>query len=59
VTYEIALFEQGVEEVKSVGDLVHVFVDRATGRPAATGMNDSLRNGLQKILVQESIKSEL
>jgi acyl-CoA thioester hydrolase len=59
VTYEIALFEQGVEEVKSVGEFVHVFVDRATGRPAATGMNETLRNGLQKILVQKSIGSKL
>jgi len=51
VRYEIALFEQGVEEVKSVGETIHVFVDRTTGRPAATGMNDGLRNGLTKLLV--------
>jgi acyl-CoA thioester hydrolase len=51
VTYEIALFEQGVEEVKSVGEIVHVFVDRETGRPAVKGMNDDLKEGLQKILV--------
>lgn len=50
VRYEVALFEQGLEEVKAVGVFVHVFVDRATRRPAANGMNDDLRVGLSKIL---------
>ncbi|KAH8596450.1 thioesterase superfamily protein-like protein [Bisporella sp. PMI_857] len=54
VTYEIALFERGVEEVKSVGEFVHVFVDRKTGRPAAAGMNGELKTGLQKLLVPQS-----
>lgn len=51
VTYEIALFEKDVDEVKAVGEFVHVFVDRGTGRPAASGMNDDLRKGLQRIHV--------
>ncbi|PSS27473.1 hypothetical protein M430DRAFT_38247 [Amorphotheca resinae ATCC 22711] len=54
VTYEIALFERGVDEVKAVGEIVHVFVDRETGRPAAKGMNGDLKEGLRKILVQQS-----
>jgi acyl-CoA thioester hydrolase len=54
VTYEIALFQQGVEEVKSVGEFIHVFVDRETGRPATNGMNEDLKEGLQKILVKQS-----
>ncbi|OWP05107.1 thioesterase superfamily protein [Marssonina coronariae] len=54
VTYEVALFERGVEDVKSVGELVHVFVDRETGRPAAQGMESKLRDGLQKIQVKQS-----
>src|SRR5579871_4694734 len=48
VAYEIGLFEKGLHEVKAVGEFVHVFVDRDTGRPAPTGMNDSLRKGLEK-----------
>jgi acyl-CoA thioester hydrolase len=52
VTYEIALFERGFEEVRSVGEVVHVFVDRETGRPAANGMNEDLKAGLQMILAQ-------
>jgi len=54
VTYEVALFERGVEEVKSVGEFIHVFVDRETGRPAANGMNNDLKKGLQKITVQQA-----
>ncbi|KAM0179300.1 hypothetical protein ACHAPF_002959 [Botrytis cinerea] len=50
VTYEIGLFERGVEEVKSVGEIIHVFVDRETGRPATRGMNDTIKQGLRKIL---------
>lgn len=50
VTYEIALFEQGVDKVYSVGEYVHVFVDRATARPSAQGMNPILRYGLEQIL---------
>jgi acyl-CoA thioester hydrolase len=56
VTYEVALFEKGVEEVRSVGELIHVFVDRETGRPAAAGMIDELRKGLEKLLVRETSK---
>lgn len=51
VTYEVALFERGVEGVKAVGEFVHVFVERATGRPAKTGMTDDLRKGLERIYV--------
>lgn len=51
VTYEVALFEQGVEEVKSVGEFTHVFVDRETGKPAVRGMDEKLREGLGSLLV--------
>jgi acyl-CoA thioester hydrolase len=49
-TYEIGLFERGIDAVKSVGQIIHVFVDRDTGRPAINGMDGKLRNGLQKLL---------
>lgn len=51
VTYEVALFEQDCDEVKSVGEFVHVFVDRATGRPNANGMDSTMKRGLERILV--------
>ncbi|EHA55265.1 thioesterase [Pyricularia oryzae 70-15] len=64
VTYEIALFEKGVDRVRSVGEFVQVFVDRATGRPAAAGMNETTRKGLERIMVQDAkqvlpVKSKL
>ncbi|TLS29359.1 hypothetical protein PpBr36_01541 [Pyricularia pennisetigena] len=64
VTYEIALFEKGVDRVRSVGEFVQVFVDRATGRPAAAGMNETMRRGLERIMVQDGkqvlpVKSKL
>ncbi|OAA65043.1 thioesterase family protein [Cordyceps fumosorosea ARSEF 2679] len=49
VTYEVALFERGVEGVKAAGEFVHVMVDRETGRPRAAGMSDRLRTALQRI----------
>ncbi|KAI1748027.1 HotDog domain-containing protein [Xylaria castorea] len=54
VVYEVALFEKDVDQVKAVGEFVHVFVDRATQRPNADGMNGQLRHGLEKLLVAES-----
>ena len=51
VTYEVAVFESGVDEVKAVGEFVHVFVERSTGMPSKSGMNEALRQGLEKLLV--------
>jgi acyl-CoA thioester hydrolase len=51
VTYEIALFEKGQAAVKSVGEFVQVFVDRDTARPSPKGMDKEMRQGLERILV--------
>ncbi|KAF4976829.1 hypothetical protein FZEAL_6570 [Fusarium zealandicum] len=53
VTYEIALFEKGLDEVKAVGEFVHVFIDRETGRPVKAGMEETLRRELEKLLVHQ------
>ncbi|KAF2743526.1 hypothetical protein M011DRAFT_218191 [Sporormia fimetaria CBS 119925] len=50
VTYEIGVFEQGAEEVKAVGEFIHVFVDRDSRKPGKQGMADGLKEGLGKIL---------
>ncbi len=50
VTYEIALFEKGVDDVRSVGEFVQVFVDRETGRPSNGGMSATVRTGLERVL---------
>jgi acyl-CoA thioester hydrolase len=49
VTYEVALFEQGTEEVKAVSEFVHVFVERETGKPAKEGMTPMMRSGLERL----------
>lgn len=54
VTYEIAVFEQGQDEVKAVGEFVHVFVGRESRKPAETGMANALKEGLGNILAEQS-----
>lgn len=54
VTYEIGVFERGQEEVKAVGEFVHVFVDRESRRPGREGMADDIRKGLQQIVATKA-----
>lgn len=53
VTYEIGVFEQGQEEVKAVGEFIHVFVDRESRRPRKDGMTEALKTGLEKLVVEK------
>ena len=50
VRYEVGVFEQGVDDVKAVCELTHVFVDRDTGRPSRDGMEAPLRAALERIV---------
>src|SRR3984957_15290391 len=50
VRYEIGIFAPDEEEAAAEGWFVHVFVDRATRRPAA--LPDRLRGALERILVR-------
>lgn len=54
VTYEIGVFERGQEEVKAVGEFVHVFVDRESRRPSKTGMDSELKTGLEQLVINHS-----
>lgn len=54
VTYEIGVFEEGIDEVRAVGEFVHVFVDRETRKPRSDGMTDGMRNGLGSLLAAPS-----
>ncbi len=56
VTYEIAVFERGAEDVRAVGGFTHVFVDKETNRPGANGMNSEIRKGLERLLVKQPSK---
>lgn len=54
VTYEIGVFERGQDDVKAVGEFVHVFVEREGRRPAKTGMANAMQQGLQQLLVDNA-----
>ncbi|MCJ1453671.1 hypothetical protein MMC28_004019 [Mycoblastus sanguinarius] len=56
VTYEVGVFERGQGDVRAVGGITHVFVERETNRPAASGMSNEIRRGLEKLLKDEKSK---
>ena len=49
VRYEIGIFQKGAAEAAAMGHFVHVFVDRATGKPAP--IPDAIRSALEQIKV--------
>ena len=49
VRYEIGIFQEGAAEAAAMGHFVHVFVDRATGKPAR--IPDAIRSALEQIKV--------
>ena len=56
VTYEVGVFERGGDDVRAVGGYTHVFVDRKSNRPAASGMDEQIRRGLERISHEEKAK---
>ena len=49
VRYEIGIFQEGAAEAAAMGHFIHVFVDRATGKPAP--IPDAIRSALEQIKV--------
>ena len=49
VRYEIGIFQKGAAEAAAMGHFVHVFVDRATGKPVP--IPDAIRSALEQIKV--------
>jgi acyl-CoA thioester hydrolase len=49
VTYEIGVFEEGVESAAAVGGYTHVFVE--SGSRKTGNMSKEIRKGLEKLLV--------
>ena len=49
VRCEIGIFQEGAAEAAAMGHFVHVFVDRATGKPAP--IPDAIRSALERIKV--------
>jgi len=54
VTYETAVFEQGVDEVRAVGEFVHVYVEREGRRPAPEGITEGMRVALETLVQKQS-----
>jgi len=50
VTYEVGIFEEGIEGVKAVGGFTHVFCDSVHRRPMK--LLRAYREGLEKLLVR-------
>ena len=50
VTYGIAIFAEGEEEVSAFGQFVHVFVDRESNKPVAIPAR--IRQALEQIAVR-------
>lgn len=50
VVYEVGIFENGKDAVRAVGELIHVFVDRESGKPSVDGMQSSIRQALLTIM---------
>ena len=46
VRYEIGIFQEGAAEAAAMGHFIHVFVDRATGKPAP--IPDAIRSALER-----------
>ncbi|KAI9930398.1 hypothetical protein ASPWEDRAFT_182411 [Aspergillus wentii DTO 134E9] len=57
--YEVGVFKKGEEAVKVVGGYTHVFVARDTMRPTKAGMEEKVRRGLEKLLVEGERGSKL
>ncbi|MFQ5766178.1 MAG: acyl-CoA thioesterase [Rhodospirillales bacterium] len=51
VRYEIGIFRRGEDDAAASGHFVHVFVDRASGRPSP--IPDPVRQALERIMAAE------
>lgn len=50
VVYEVAVFQQGAEEVKAVGGFTQIWVKRATNKVTEEGVPKWVREPLQRLL---------
>ena len=50
VMYEVGIFEEGSEEVKAVGGLIQIWVDRSTNKVTSEGIPKSIREPLTPLL---------
>ena len=50
VMYEVAVFQEGEDQVKAVGGFTQIWVDRATNKVTSEGVPRSIREPLQPLL---------
>jgi acyl-CoA thioester hydrolase len=50
VVYEVAVFQEGEDQVKAVGGFTQIWVDRATNKVTPEGVPQSMREPLQPLL---------
>lgn len=50
IMYEVAVFQEGAEEVKAVGGFTQIWVKRATNKVTGEGVPRSIREPLKPLL---------
>ncbi len=53
VRYELAVFRQGEDRAVAAGHFVHVFIDRASGKPVA--IPEPMRGALERLLIEADV----
>lgn len=56
ITYEVGIFERGVDVVKAVATVVQVIVERSTGRPVNVDANSSFKRGITTLYIADEGK---
>jgi acyl-CoA thioester hydrolase len=59
VLYEVAVFQEGEEQVKAVGGFTQIWVDRASNKVTSEGVPSSIREPLKPLLAGSEQVSQL
>lgn len=59
VMYEVAVFQEGEDQVKAVGGFTQIWVDRATNKVTSEGVPQSIRGPLRPLLAGSEQESHL
>lgn len=59
VMYEVAVFQEGEDQVKAVGGFTQIWVDRASNKVTPEGVPRSIREPLQPLLAGSEQESKL
>jgi acyl-CoA thioester hydrolase len=59
VMYEVAVFQEGEDQVKAVGGFTQIWVDRASNKVTSEGVPRSIREPLKPLLVGSEQESQV